>query len=293
MNLGLSPDPATVSGISDVSIGDVMHTGVVTCSPDDGLATLAGILVTHRIHAIVLAPLGRANPVLVTDRDIVRAALERPGSPRASEIARDAVPMLPSDAGVDVAVAMMAAGFFRHLLVTEPGSGAPVGVVSSFDVVAALGGQYARVRDTIQPLAAPPPRGPCTLAAVTVADVMTRELATCTADASLCTVARTMTEQRVHCVAIAGIERAGQHLIWGLIDDLDLVMAEHRGAIGEPAASIAATSPMAVEATDSLACAAELMIEHNTSHVVVAGPSGLPTGIVSTLDVARILAASD
>ena len=40
-----------------------------------------------------------------------------------------------------------------------------------------------------------------------------------------------------------------------------------------------------------LAAAAEAMVEHDVSHlVVVEGRSGRPVGVVSTLDVARALA---
>ena len=37
--------------------------------------------------------------------------------------------------------------------------------------------------------------------------------------------------------------------------------------------------------------AATLMAGHDATHVVAVGRSGMPTGIVSTLDVIRILAA--
>ena len=44
---------------------------------------------------------------------------------------------------------------------------------------------------------------------------------------------------------------------------------------------------------ESLAAAAALMIDDGTSHVVVIDESGLPCGMISTLDVASVLAASD
>jgi CBS domain-containing protein len=116
-------------------------------------------------------------------------------------------------------------------------------------------------------------------------------IATCSADALLATVARCMAEHRVHCVAVAGIERPGQRLTWGLVSDMDVVLALHRGALSEPAANIATMEPIAVEEESSLDRAAAVMVEHDTSHVVVVGRSGLPSGMVSTLDVARILAA--
>ena len=87
-------------------------------------------------------------------------------------------------------------------------------------------------------------------------------------------------------------ERSGQHLKWGLIGDMDLVRVVHRGAFSEAAATIAATEPIAVRGDDSLERVAELMVEHATSHVVVVARSGLPSGIVSTRDVAGVLAST-
>ena len=49
---------------------------------------------------------------------------------------------------------------------------------------------------------------------------------------------------------------------------------------------------MIVEPGDSLEHAAQLMAEHETSHVVIVSSStGEPVGILSTLDVARAMAA--
>ncbi len=283
--------PASDSPLSGVSVLDAMRPGVVTCLPDDGLATLAAIMVTHGIHAVVLAPLERGMPLIATDLDLVRVALERPDA-RAAETAREALPALAADAPLDDAVAMMSERRISHLLATDGTSGAPVGIVSTFDIAAVLGGQQPRVARTLRPAPARPSPSARTLSEARVDEVMHRGVATCMADASLHTVARSMAEHRVHCIAVAGIDRAGQHLTWGLIGDLDLVVALHRGALAEPASSIAITSPIAVEEAESLDRAAALMVEHDTSHVVVTGDSGLPSGMISTLDVASILGAA-
>lgn len=287
--------PTKLSALRGATVGDAVRPGIVTCSPHDGLATFAELLVSHGMHAAVLAPLGRANPVIVTDRDLVRAALERPGDARVSEIrvseiAREAAVTISSAAPLETAGALMAERFVRHLFVLDAITGAPVAVVSSIDVAATLGGHHPRDARAPQPPPARQPRSARSLADTTVRDVIRSGIATCAAEASLSMVAQTMAGQRVHCVAVAGIEGVGHHLIWGLIDDLDLVVALHRGDLTQPAARIAVTSPMAVDEADSLAHAARLMVEHNISHVVVVGAAGLPTGIVSTLDIANVLA---
>ncbi len=289
--------PPTDSPLTGVTVADAMRPGVVTCLPGDRLPRLAAIMVTHGIHAVVLAPLERAAPLIVTDRALVRAALEQSHDARAADIARIArepVAMLPGDAALGKAVAMMAEQYVAHLLVTDPGSGTPAGVVSSFDLAAVLGGYEPRLARMLRPARARPSPNARTLSDATVGGVMHSGVATCTPDVPLSTVARTMAEHRVHCIAVAGVDSVpgrGEHLTWGLIEDMDLVLALHRRAFAEPAARIAETAPVAVKEDESLDRAAALMVEHDTSHVVVVGASGLPCGIVSTLDVASILAA--
>lgn len=115
--------------LSGVSVLDAMRPGVVMCLPDDGLATIAAIMVTHAIHAAVLAPLERGMPLIVTDLDLVRGVLERPDA-RAGEIASEPLAALAADASLDDAVATMSERETSHLLVTEPASGAPAGIIS-------------------------------------------------------------------------------------------------------------------------------------------------------------------
>jgi CBS domain-containing protein len=284
------PRAASASPVDEVSVIDAMRPGVVTCLPEDRLATVAAIMVTHGIHAVVLGPVEERTPLIVSDLDLVRAALERADA-RASDIAREPVATVDADAPLGDAVAMMSERGVGHLLVTGPGSAAPAGVVSSFDVASVLGGQQPRLARMLRPGPARPSPSARALSQARVAEVMHRGVTTCLADATLPTVARTMAEHRVHCVAVAGIERPGNHLTWGLIDDTDLLAALHRGALNEPAATIAATSPIAVEEQDSLERAGALMVEHDATHAVVTSPAGMPSGILSTLDLASILGA--
>lgn len=282
--------PSNAAPLSGVRVLDAMRPGVITCLAEDGLSRLASIMVTHGIHAVLLGGSDRGAPLIVTDLELVRAALERPAA-HAADVAREPIATLEAGASLDEAVATMAERYVSHLLAIEAASGDPAGVISSFDIAAVAGGEEPRYARMLPPGPARPPVSARTLREARIGDAMHPGVATCPADAPLSTVARTMAEHRVHCVAIAGVERSGQHLTWGLVGDMDLVLALHRGGLSEPAAAIAETEPVAVEEDDSLERVAALLVEHQTSHVVAVGRSGLPSGIVSTLDVARILAA--
>jgi CBS domain-containing protein len=73
---------------------------------------------------------------------------------------------------------------------------------------------------------------------------------------------------------------------------MDVVHAAHHGGPGTLAGELAATTPLALPEHATLERAASLMAGHDAAHVVAVGRSGLPSGVVSTLDVVRILAAA-
>lgn len=126
----------------------------------------------------------------------------------------------------------------------------------------------------------------------TVADVMRPGVMSCAPDAPLLTVAQTMATHHVHCVVVAGVttdDAGGDHLVWGLVSDMDMVRAAEAGIEGHTAADAARTEVVTVEPTTSLAEAARLMDEHDSTHLVVT-TGGQPVGVISSLDIAGALA---
>jgi CBS domain-containing protein len=221
--------------------------------------------------------------------DLVRAAIRDPGA-RAAELARDPAGTVPADASLERVVGIMSERFTPRLLVIDPPSGAVAGVVSAFDVVAVLGSRSPRVARMLRPAPARPAPSAGTLEQTQAEAVMHAGIATSPADAPLRRVAEAMAEHRTHCVAVAGSEPGTHRLTWGLITDMDLVLAAHRGGLAEPAATIAATAPLAVDGDAPLDQVAALMVANEIRHIVVTGRSGLPAGMISTLDVARVIA---
>ena len=125
-----------------------------------------------------------------------------------------------------------------------------------------------------------------------VTDVMHRGLLTCSRETPLCDVARTMAEERVHCIVVADGAEVGD--LWGVITGADVVAAALAGDIDERLAGEAAANPVVMVAPDeTLERAAQLMLEHGSDHLVVADPLDLrPVGILSTLDVAAAVSES-
>jgi len=123
--------------------------------------------------------------------------------------------------------------------------------------------------------------------AFTVLNALQLGLIDCPADADLRSVARLMADHNVHCVVVRGTEPDG----WGIVSDLDLMAGLRPELNGATAGQLAATDSLIVDPADSLEHAAQLMVDHQTTHAVVVDPvTGRPIGILSTLDVARFLA---
>jgi CBS domain-containing protein len=123
------------------TVADVMHQGVVTCSPDATLRTVAGILARNQIHAVVVAAEHEtAARAVVTDRDVVfshsRGELDRVTAGEAATV--PTVTVRP-DADLRHASQLMAHFGTSHVLVSDRGGGAPVGIVSSLDIAKVVG----------------------------------------------------------------------------------------------------------------------------------------------------------
>lgn len=270
---------------------DAMRTVVIGCDPEDRLTSLAASMVTHDVRAIMLPARGGSSPV-VTDLDLVCTALHGTLDTPAREIARDLAPTVPSDAPLERCVAKMAEQYAAHVLVVDPASETPCGVISSFDVAWVVGGAPRKAR-AIDPRPVPSRAGRDELATVTVGSAIAPGVVACSPDASIAAAARRMTDRRIHCLAVAGVGVTGpheRHFEWGLIDDLDIVRAAHRNVLDEPVGSIAENGPLAVTADEPVRVAAALLVDNDARHLVVIGPDGLPSGILSTLDIAWLLA---
>ena len=130
------------------------------------------------------------------------------------------------------------------------------------------------------------------IAHATVADAMHPGIMTCDPDAALTEVARMMATHHVHCIAVMGVSHEhGESPVWGIVSDLDVVRAGVGDGPEKTASSIATGPVVSVGPATPLREAAELMLEHGTTHVLVIDPAKQrPVGMLSTLDIAGILA---
>ena len=111
---------------------DTMHPGVISCPPDTPLRTVARMMATYRVHAIIVMAHGEELPDgsmwgVVSDADLVR-------------VAQDANLDVETAGSVAATPALMVEHEVSHVVVVERHSLRPIGVVSTLDVARALAG---------------------------------------------------------------------------------------------------------------------------------------------------------
>jgi CBS domain-containing protein len=121
-----------------------------------------------------------------------------------------------------------------------------------------------------------------------VADAMTRGTLSCQAETPMRTVARMMSEHGVHSVVVTDLDGVSERA-WGVVTDVDLMGASNADLDDRTAGDSAGTELIEVAPEETIERAAQLMSDHETTHVVVV-ESDKPVGVLSSLDVARVLA---
>jgi CBS domain-containing protein len=128
-------------------VGDAMHPGLISCSPDTPLRAVARMMATYRVHAILVTSHGDQELPgggvwgVVSDTDLLRAAQTGDLDEKASQVIA-ATPVLTVTTGNALAQAarLMVEHEISHLIVAEPHTARPIGVLSTLDVARALAG---------------------------------------------------------------------------------------------------------------------------------------------------------
>jgi CBS domain-containing protein len=130
--------------------------------------------------------------------------------------------------------------------------------------------------------------------AATCGDAMSRGVISCPPETPLRVVARMMATFGIHAVYVFEHQEEDDEAprLWALVSDLDLVAATQLDLDSVTAGSTAVTPLVSVRADRPISDAAELMAQHGIAHLAVTDPdTRRPVGVISTLDIARAVAA--
>ncbi len=134
--------PTTAPRLDHVRVSEAMRPGIVSCPPDTPLRTMAHLMATHHIHALVVPEVegdGVAGWAIASDLDVVAAAatgdVERL---TAGDVAGHEALTVSDDEQLDRAMQRMGEHEANHLVVVGAASGRPTGILSTLDVAAVL-----------------------------------------------------------------------------------------------------------------------------------------------------------
>jgi signal-transduction protein with cAMP-binding, CBS, and nucleotidyltransferase domain len=129
--------------LADTSVAEAMHAGVFSCAPDATLLDVAETMAERNVHAIVVADgsRGGAPAGLISDLDLIAAATVRElqAQEAGGSAGSPALTVFPEDT-LEHAAHLMTKHGTAHLVVVDPQSGQPAGVLSTLDIVSALVG---------------------------------------------------------------------------------------------------------------------------------------------------------
>jgi predicted transcriptional regulator len=129
---------------STVAVSEVMHAGFVGCAFETPLTTVAQLMAEHRVHCIVgfgdVTEDDTSVWGLVSDIDVVSALATGERTLTAGQIAATEVVTVKPFDSIRHAAQLMRDHGVSHLLVADPRWDRPLGVVSTLDIAAFLGG---------------------------------------------------------------------------------------------------------------------------------------------------------
>jgi CBS domain-containing protein len=129
--------------LEHATVADAMHPGILACEPDASLAEVARMMATHHIHCLAVVGISHEEPQcgvwsVISDLDLVRAGIRDGEGSSARAIAQEPLvtvnPSLPlRDAGE-----LMCDHKVSHLVVVEPVTERPIGILSTADIAGVL-----------------------------------------------------------------------------------------------------------------------------------------------------------
>lgn len=137
-NLPARPGNFLTPSYGRARVADAMHPGVISCPPDVSMESVARIMTSNRVHAVVVNGLG-LGPAwgVVSDRDVLAAA-GAPSEKLAGTCTTEEVVSVGPDEPLGRAVELMLEHGVSHVVVADPDGGPPLGILSSLDVASVI-----------------------------------------------------------------------------------------------------------------------------------------------------------
>ena len=130
--------------LENATVADAMRPGVVACDPGASVRAVARMMASHHIHCVAVMGIAREGSGeslawrIITDVDVVAGVVRASDALTAEDLAGEAI------VGIEPAMALTEAGELMlsrgvsHLIVIEPTTQRPIGVLSTQDLVGVI-----------------------------------------------------------------------------------------------------------------------------------------------------------
>jgi CBS domain-containing protein len=129
--------------LEHATVSDAMHPGILACDPDASLTEVAQTMVTHHVHSLAVVGISHEEPrcgvwSVISDLDLVRAGIHASEAQSAGTIAQQPLVTVEPSLPLREAGELMLRHTVSHLVVVEPGTQRPIGVLSTADIAGVL-----------------------------------------------------------------------------------------------------------------------------------------------------------
>ena len=130
--------------LEHATVSDAMHPGILACEPDASLPEVARMMATHHVHCVAVVGVSHEEPPcgvwsVISDLDLLRAGVRDGGAPTARTIAQQPLVTVEPSVPLREAGELMLAHGVSHLVVTQPGTQSPIGILSTADIAGVIG----------------------------------------------------------------------------------------------------------------------------------------------------------
>lgn len=126
------------------TVADAMHPGILSCHSDSSLSEVARLMATHHVHCIAVMGTSHGEEGesvvwgLISDLDLVRAGIRGGSDQSARSLALEPVISVRATMPLTQAGEVMLERGVSHIIVIDPETRRPTGVLSTLDIIGVL-----------------------------------------------------------------------------------------------------------------------------------------------------------
>jgi len=135
--------------LSRATVAHAMHPGILTCDADATLPDVARLMAEHRVHCIAVMGVSHDGPSeklvwgIISDVDVVRAGIRSGPEHLAGALALEPIITVEPELPLRQAGELMLTNNASHVVVIDPETQRPIGILSTLDITSVLAGSEA------------------------------------------------------------------------------------------------------------------------------------------------------